>query len=186
MRDWFASLSWPGVFIYFALAFGLVFWIAGIVGGQPASADGFVPSLLAGVLFSALMTPFTMLRRRRANPTNRAAVPLGLALREGKLPGLINPDSWLSALKARAAADRSLRRVCIVLLVVAAVLPLFSIGDRNWIGPAIVVALLIAVSVWRIATAQIELPRIAKLEADIRRIYDVEPDAEPAGQTTEI
>ena len=119
-----------------------------------------------------------MLRRRRANPTNRAAVPLGVALREGKLPGLINPDSWLPALKARAAADRSLRRVCIVLLIVAAVLPLFSIGDRNWIGPAIVAALLIAVSVWRIVTAQIELPRISRLEADIRETYRINHEQE--------
>lgn len=125
-----------------------------------------------------------MLRRRRANPTNRAVVPLGLALREGKLPGLINPDSWLLALKARAAADRSLRRVCIVFLVVAAILPLFSIGNHNWIGPAILAALLAAVGVWRIVTAQVELPKIAKLEAEIRATYGVEPDAEPERQTS--
>jgi hypothetical protein len=176
MRDWFASLSWPGVFLYFALAFGLVFWITGIGSGQPASAAGLMPSLLAGVLFSALMTPFTMLRRRRANPTSRAAVPLGVALREGNLPGLINPEPWLAVLKARAAADRSLRRICIVLLVLAVILPLFSIGNRNWIGPAILAALLIAVSIWRIATARIELPKIAKLESDIRETYRIEPD----------
>jgi len=184
MRDWFASLSWPGVFLYFALAFGLGCWIAGIGSGQPASAVGLIPSLLAGVLFSALMTPFTMLRRRRANPTGRVAVPLGVALREGKLPGLINPDIWLVALKTRAAADRSLRRICIVLLVLAAILPLFSIGNRNWVGSVILAALLIAVSILRIATAQMELPRIAKLEADIRTTYGIAPDPEPERLTS--
>jgi hypothetical protein len=184
MRDWFASLSWPGVFVYFAAAFGLIFWITGIGSGQPASAAGLMPSLLAGVVFSALMTPFTMLRRRRANPTRRAAVPLGAALREGKLPGLINPEPWLTALKARAASNQSLRRICIVMLVLAAIIPLFSIGNRSWIGPVILAALLIAVSVWRIVTAQIELPRIAKLEADIRTTYGIAPDPEPERLTS--
>ncbi len=105
-------------------------------------------------------------------------MPVSLALREGKLPGLINPDTWLPALAARATGDRSLRRTCVVLLVIAAVLPLIGIGTRNWIGGAILAALLIAVSIWRIAVAQIELPKIAKLEEDIRATYRIEPEPE--------
>jgi hypothetical protein len=50
----------------------------------------------------------------------------------------------------------------------------------------ILAALLIAVSVGRTTTSPIELPSIAKIETDIRGIYGVEPDAEPAEQTSEI
>jgi uncharacterized protein YjeT (DUF2065 family) len=176
MRDWFAGLSWLSVFVYFALAFGLLFWVIGGFGGEPAAPTAIIPALLGGVVFSALMTPLTMWRRRRSTPTHQPPIPISLALRDGTLPGLINPDTWLPALEARAAIDRSLRRTGIVLIVVGSLLLILGIVNHNWVGWTILGALLIAVSVWRIVDARLELPKIAKLQAEIRSTYNLTSD----------
>lgn len=177
MRDWFARLSWPWVFVYFAVTFACGIWLFGLGEAYSFSTASILAPLGGGLFFSALMTPVTMLLRRRSPTTVQTSLAVSLALRTGQLPDSFDRAAWLIALGRRATNDRSATRLAIVVFALGVVLVVSSFGGHNLVGPVTIAAMLLAVGIWRVVDARIELPKIAQLETMIRLSPDRAHDA---------
>jgi hypothetical protein len=176
MNRWFSRLSWPWVFVYFTIGFGLLNWVVTVLVGLRTSP---LASFVGAVLFGALMTALTMWRRSKVSAAEkRAADELLVAIRSQMLPDLIDPSAWLLSLARRTGILRkSVRTLVIVAVVAAVVYPLLAIGDPHWMSWLAIAGVLVAGIIVRAIRYRNELPRIASLETLIRARYRIEDPA---------
>jgi hypothetical protein len=138
--------------------------------------------MMGGALFSALLTPIQLHRRRQSGGIDRSA-QITAAVRTGNLPGLIEPHSWMAELARRRralAGTRSLYVVGPVCVLLSVGGSLLADGAVPW-GVWLVVAIVITVVATSLVSARRTVPRIEALEAKISAAYGLESDRPPEG-----
>jgi uncharacterized protein YjeT (DUF2065 family) len=121
------------------------------------------------------MTLLVVNQRRKANPSGHPPVLVGGAVRSGDLPDDIDPAAWLTALAARAKSDQNLRRIGLIVIVIAGLFVVLNIRSGEWLWTVVIAVVLVVLGLLRSISAQWELPRIAQLDTRIRAKYGIDP-----------
>jgi hypothetical protein len=174
---WFARLTGPQVFLYYAISWGGGMWLIYAIMG---TEDNPIIWALGGLAFGSVMTPLT-LRRRKKDPAIGVQFQIADAVRSGSLPWLINPQQWLATLAKREKAAFS---NTMVVGLVASVLGLVEAitlgsGDANWVRDLCIMVGGVGLCTVEIVYLTIDSRRIARLCAEIRTVYGIEAPAPP-------